>query len=678
MIHLKDEDMSRMIAGHISKRERKNFLKHLSECERCSKIFTEALKFFEEEGELKEVAAAPGFAERARASFWQVKKVIFKKPLLVTTLAAAIIILLIVPIFLQNSDDARWWTNKFGNYAKIRGESDSRVQRAFMVFERLKDVADEARARMPQLVIINTNGSGKPYALALPDGSIIINLETLEICYDVVDKKAGDSRLVIILGHEIAHLVQKDFTHSRAFLGHQEHGNKKIWEEDKERELQADKNGVLYAVMAGYDTSALFTKENNFLRRWVEQSGIGSYYDDDPQHPSMQKRVEFIRSQLKKVIENVELFRAGVIFLQMGDDHRGAAAFQGFKKFYPAREVYNNIGASYFNQAQYLIHQKFSHDYYRFRLSTTIDYSTGAEYLISMGSGDYLSDRGISWYISEAEKYFRLASGRDKHDRSSRLNHTAVLILKREYAGAVEGCDRLLKGDPQYVKALNNKSIALYYDGKERGLNNIGEAIQLLEKAAKIEPENVEVLYNLASLKQMSERSAAVNPYWEKYLKLPVVPRDNYYKNVYLKLKGKLPPVIKQAAELPEIPEGIRIGGNFSSIEKMWEKEQVLKYEYKLKIEYNLNNESVSILQIIVKDKVRILALDGEIEIVEEELSPFEEIDKNIEKFGPPSKIVHHTGGNFYIYKDKGFSIKEINGEAWSYIWFKPRDTGSR
>jgi len=52
-------------------------------------------------------------------------------------------------------------------------------------------------------------------------------------------------------------------------------------------------------------------------------------------------------------------------------------------------------------------------------------------------------------------------------------------------------------------------------------------------------------------------------------------------------------------------------------------------------------------------------------------LSPFEGIKEVLERFGTPQRIVRHTGGNFYVYKNRGFSVKEISGKAYSYIWFE-------
>jgi hypothetical protein len=45
MKHLEDEDIGKMIEGTISKKERENFLKHLSECSTCFEVYTDTLKF---------------------------------------------------------------------------------------------------------------------------------------------------------------------------------------------------------------------------------------------------------------------------------------------------------------------------------------------------------------------------------------------------------------------------------------------------------------------------------------------------------------------------------------------------------------------------------------------------------------------------------------------------------
>jgi tetratricopeptide (TPR) repeat protein len=597
----------------------------------------------------------------------------------------ALIVLLTLSAFFSLSssskDSSPWWIYNYGDYANTEGKNDPRVQQAFAVFERLKNAADKSEDRPPRLFIINTQG--EPYAQALPDGGIIINTKTLDICYTGVDKEKGNQRTAFILGHELAHLAHKDFLHMEAFLALKEHGDEKVRKdlfeyfkrsdpektrECKKKELLADSNGAIYAAMAGYDIGELFEKKDNFLKHWARQSGIGYFYDKDPKHPSFQKREQFIRSQLLKVVKQVELFRAGVLLYHMANYHDGAAAFREFAKDYPAREVFNNIGACYFNLALHHLHLKFSDDYYRFRLSTTIDYDTSAVSMQSRGEGDYIKNKDISRDLKKAVDYFKRAVARDAQDRTSRYNLAAALILKKEYAEAQAVCNKILKRDPQDINALINKAIAFYYYGKQEDLETHQKAIQALEKAHRSSPDNSEILYNLAALKQERTRLAGAKLFWEKYLNLSTTPRDNFYNHIYKKLKGTEPPISTKTAVLPRMPAGIGLGKDFSRLKKKWGSDH--SREFKLGIEEDPNSESWYInLQVMEKDNIRVLALDGTIELVEQECNSLEKKEEILETYGPPRKIVHHTTGNFYIYT--GFSFKEINGEIHSYIWFE-------
>lgn len=601
----------------------------------------------------------------------------------------ALIVLLILPALYnlyanrENKDYTPWWIYHHGDYAKTARKDDPRVSWAFEVFEQVKNAADKTADRTPRLFITKTRFG--PYALSLPDGGIIINPKTLDICYNGEDRKKGDSRLAFILGHELAHLGNKDFIHRQAFLTLKEYGDKKAKKElcqyfqlsdpektreFKKRELLADQKGSLYAVMAGYDVGELFREKNNFLTHWANQTGIGMSYDDDPRHPSLGKRLKFIRVQQKQVINQLELFKAGVLLFQMGNHRDAAAAFHEFSKIYPAREVFNNIGACYFNLAQRLLHLRFSEDYYRFRLSTTIAYETTAVKMHPRGEGDYLKDKEIHRYITKAEEYFNLAARRDRHDRDCCCNLAAALILKKKYAEALAACSTILENHPKDIKAVNNKAIAFYLYGKEEDLGTTQKAMQLLQNAHQNNPENVDILYNLAALKQERERLAGAKVYWEKYLNLTTIPVDNFYKYVYKKLKNETYQAPAKEVQLPIIPGGIRLGDDSSRIRKMWERESIQAYT--LGNEENSDSENWFLdLQVLVKDNLRLIVLDGMIELVEQELPGTTSVKEMLQQYGPPQKIVRHTAGNFYVYKDKGFSVKEIKNKVFSYIWYE-------
>jgi tetratricopeptide (TPR) repeat protein len=564
------------------------------------------------------------------------------------------------------------------------------VERIFAVFERVKEVADKVASRRPRLFIIKTRS--EPFAFALPDGSIVIHPKTLDICYTDVDKETGDQRTAFILGHELAHLANKDFMHREAFQALEEHGTGNSKEkirsyfkpskqektrEYKKKELMADKMGALYASMAGYDISGLLGKADHFLSLWVNQSGIGNIYDEGVTHPSLENRLKFVRAQLLEVVEQIELFKAGVLLYQMGNYHDGIDAFFEFSKTYPSREVFNNIGACYFNLALKRLHLINEPVFYRFRISTTIEHATHAESLMQLrGDEHYLKDPLFSRYINKAEENFRLAVERDSQNKTSRCNIAAAFILEGEYARAQAECDHILQTDPKNASALNNKAIAFYYYGKKHDVDTAQKAIQLLHEAHKMYPGHVDILYNLASLKEQRERLAGAKLYWEKYLNRS--PKDHYYKHICKKLKRtSSPAATKRFARVPDPPTGVRIRGDISKIEKKWGKENAEIRKYRLGSEggkSQKNNTGWALdMKVIVKDNVRVVGLDGTVEMVEYKIKPGKDVKKLINQLGEPGALVHHTSGNFYVYKDKGFSFKEVNGRVQAYIWFEKK-----
>jgi tetratricopeptide (TPR) repeat protein len=401
---------------------------------------------------------------------------------------------------------------------------------------------------------------------------------------------------------------------------------------------------------------------------WVKTMGI-DYHHDTPSHPSIQKRVQSVRSRLSEVAKNVELFRAGGLLFQKGSYHDSEAAFREFAKLYPAREVLNNIGACYLNLALRLLQQKFGPDYYRFKLSTAIDYSTTAETFTTRNDWDYLRDKDIPGYLEKAVNYFKMAAEKDRFDRACRYNLSAVLILKKKFGRAQAVCDTVLERDPQDIHALNNKAIASYYYGKEMELDTTQNAIQMLQKAHRLEPKNAEVLYNLASIKQESNQSAGAKLIWEKYLNLPLSKRDNFYHHIYQKLKSSPPPQLGREVKPPSIPAGLVLGQEIHDIEKRYGKEHTRTF--KIASDNIEDNPALLVeLKVILINNIRVLAMDGTIEIVEQEFEPVENIEPILEKYGPPQKIVRFNIGSYYVYENSGFSIKEINNKVCAFAWF--------
>jgi tetratricopeptide (TPR) repeat protein len=564
-----------------------------------------------------------------------------------------------------------------GDYAETEGKADPRVKHVFTVFQRVRDAADKTASRPPRLFIIRTRG--EPYAIALPDGGIIISRQTLDTCYKGASTETGNRRMAFILGHELAHLANNDFIHSEAFQALTRHGSPTDQDEIKSiikptkpeqekaakgKELMADRMGVLYASMAGYEMSGLFSGEDNFLLQWANQTGIGYLYDRKSGHPSFKKRLPIIRTQLESIAGQVELFRAGVLLYQRGGYEDAAAAFTEFSRAYPAREVFNNAGACYFQLAMQRLQKKFSKVYYKFRFASVIDYSTGAESIPHLRSAaHYLKDPVVSINLDNAWRYFKLAKEKDAYDVNSRCNLAAVLILKQQYARAQAECDDALKIEPGNVNAVNQKAIALYFYGKQVGVDMSQKALQMLSDGFKKAQGRFELLYNLAVLKQDRVRLAGAKQDWEAYLR--TAPMDEFYVYVCKKLKKRVPSPALSMGILPMQPKGIRLGEPAVRFETDWGNSRTFKLSKEKGNDWSMN------LKVLVKGNLRLIALDGKIEIIEQRLHPRLNAPALINRLGKPRHIVNHAEGSIYVYKDRGFSFNTVQGKVHYYIWYE-------
>jgi Zn-dependent protease with chaperone function len=101
-------------------------------------------------------------------------------------------------------------------YGEVLPAQDPKVARAHRVFERVRAVADKNSKRLSQLVVVNSRAD--PWAIALPDGHIVLSKQAVAICHQEASLEEAEARLAFVLGHELAHLAHDDFWH------HEVHG----------------------------------------------------------------------------------------------------------------------------------------------------------------------------------------------------------------------------------------------------------------------------------------------------------------------------------------------------------------------------------------------------------------------------------------------------------------------
>lgn len=218
-------------------------------------------------------------------------------------------------------------------YVETFGSSDPReapVARAEKIFGRLRQVADKPGKYRPRLQVVN--GPGDPWAIALPDGYVVLARRALDLVYRDATEAEGDARLAFVLGHELAHLVKDDFWHQevyQALAGESSpsaaglrallQAGADVPGSEAERrlnairlkEIQADDAGFLYAGLAGFAVDALVGQSTpgrpDFFRHWMAQTQTRL----DRQHPAPEDRAQLVRARLQGLGEKLEFFHYG-------------------------------------------------------------------------------------------------------------------------------------------------------------------------------------------------------------------------------------------------------------------------------------------------------------------------------------------------------------------------------
>jgi hypothetical protein len=126
MKHIEIEDIGRLIDGSVSKREKKQFLEHMSECKTCLTLYNETLKFMGEDQKSRSLLKLPTFEEITNYI-----KHIFEAIFTVRKYrwaAATLIIIVVMAAFL-------WHTSSSGSQGKIEQAQIQHIEKRLQNIE---------------------------------------------------------------------------------------------------------------------------------------------------------------------------------------------------------------------------------------------------------------------------------------------------------------------------------------------------------------------------------------------------------------------------------------------------------------------------------------------------------------------------------------------------------------
>ncbi|MDM8543600.1 hypothetical protein QUF90_21205 [Desulfococcaceae bacterium HSG9] len=152
---------------------------------------------------------------------------------------------------------------------------------------------------------------------------------------------------------------------------------------------------------------------------------------NDTLHPTPEKRCAFLRTNMKAVKHDIDLFYIGVRLYQLGRHEDALAFIEDFRKKYPCREAFNNLGLIHYQMA---VHALAKCDYdraCRFKLATMPDTETRAATLRSKGGAGDKNDEcpymaQFEYHIKYALRDLKTACEKDDAYIPARVNLASV------------------------------------------------------------------------------------------------------------------------------------------------------------------------------------------------------------------------------------------------------------
>jgi len=431
---------------------------------------------------------------------------------------------------------AAWWTS---NYGQLTESASPQVAVAQGILTTLWRAAGQRLGFPPRLVILAKDRPGL-LALALPDNSIVMSHEGLQLCLrprrGAEPAPAAQARLGLVLAHELDHILSDDDWHVAAFNAEATQPvelRTVIGSRDARyaTELRADANAVLLVVAAGLDPRQAL-QPTSFLEEWArERQGLSG--ENSGTHPDTQTRVDLMRREFERLVAELPLFKRGVEELGAG---RGEAALRAFDDFhrrtrYFGKELRNNLGLAHYAIGLGALSRCDGEAAVRFRLATWIDASLLPRMTLRGPGADRCAGTPqVATPLERAAKNLEEALAADPGWLTARLNLIAVLVLINEDQaraqaralgrGALgEKLRALPRSDPARIAAESAIVICDYLARRSLG-DPVADSIRELRELHERHPDDPAVVFNLARVLQEAGRADEARASWALYLGL--------------------------------------------------------------------------------------------------------------------------------------------------------------
>lgn len=347
-------------------------------------------------------------------------------------------------------------------YAQAFADKQKTVQK---VFDNLVNAYGNVKAP-PKLILLPNTQKERVVAVYsnVPQPSIQVDEQLFDICKKL--KSDSLNALATIISHELAHYYNDHtFCSDYAFATK----NKLLLNASKEskieKETKADRDGLFYAMIAGYKPLQSFEKVLNGIYKTYRLPATL------PGYPSLSERIKMINYQTEEVKDLQAIYITGLTLLYLNELPKAADCFSYLSMYFPSREVYNNLGVANFLQAVQNNPEDTSNLIY------PIDIDPVSRLYGNNTRGSSNHTKSCKELLKDAKRYFEKAQSLDPAYFSSYINLACTNTALKNYDMALgnlnEAAEIKNKNEEQlfHLKAIINVK-----------QNKIKDAFELFEK----------------------------------------------------------------------------------------------------------------------------------------------------------------------------------------------------
>jgi tetratricopeptide (TPR) repeat protein len=541
------------------------------------------------------------------------------------------------------------------------------VSRAQNIFKRVRAIAmTHGGIEPPLLYVIELDNI---FIQSVPDG-VMMSQKMLNIVYDSgYETSQNDAILAFILGHELAHIVNKhpenQTSHCWALsesISKDHNWSWSFWNTEKEcseidstrqaDERMADKYGLLYAAAAGFDINRHF--DEAFFEKFWPNTQTCVYPSWKERLADIQKVITQVRQKLAywQVATYLQHFNYPETAIYFYKEHR-------YKTGLYTPETLNNLGLSYLEMAIKILNQRGSScEYHSYRLPSILSLQSAlAESVDPRGEKECITPKTafdkFSGNLKDAEYYLKKAIEMNEAYLAARINLATVYFLKGHFYSALGELEQPVNDPSMSAIMTNLKALALYHQLADipfrPGFDIWSEVTQQLNEVLKMTGLNNDIKmalhHNLALLLDKRGHNAAAAKH-----------RSQQYKKEAPKTGPWTPPLgcyIEPELITSDCKSGLRILKNLDSLE----------YDFGGKRNYG---------QIFYNKDMLFLAMADDngnrlIELAVSKKPDLRQAEQLMARYGPPTRqqtvsvgVIWNYGNRWAVLVDRDQSIREI------------------